>query len=296
VDRGWGPRWRPDGERIGYVCGKGYGSQSGYGEFRTVRPNGSDNRCELIDSTSTNTGMFSWSPDGRSVCWIRYFSEQCQELFVYELATGKSRQLTFDKKTIRDVCWAPNDQILFSSNKTGNFNVWMVPSSGGSATQVTKGAGPDYFLDISRDGSKMLYLQQQSAAHIWIAGTDGSVPRQITFDDAHLWRVSFSPDGNEVFFGFAPPAGSEKGSLVCSIDRDGKNRKQLTSGEETINNPMMSPDGRWVIYGRHALSAPSDSSMVYVLDARNPGTPKLVGKGTPMRWVDEKTFISWGSL
>jgi hypothetical protein len=212
---------------------------------------------------------------------------------VYELATGKSRQLTFDKKAIPGVCWAPNGQIIFSSNKTGNFNLWTIPSTGGSATQVTTGAGPDYWMSISRDGSKLLYLQQQSVAHIWIAGTDGSTPRQVTFDDAHLWRVAFSPDGKEVLFGFVPPAGFEKGALVCSIDREGRNRKQLTAGEETISNPIMSPDGRWIIYGRHALSAPSDSSMVYLIDAKNPGTPRRVGKGAPMLWVDEKTFISW---
>jgi len=213
---------------------------------------------------------------------------------VHELATGKARQLTFDKKNIRDVCWAPNDQIIFSSNKTGNYNLWMVPASGGSATQITKGAGPDYSMKISRDGSKLLYRQQQYLSHIWIAGTDGSNPHQVTFDDALVWRVSFSPEGDEVLFGFSPPVGYEKGSFVCSVDRDGRNRKQLTSGEESINNPITSPDGRWIIYGRHSLDTPSDSSLVYLLDAKNPGTPRLVGKGSPMRWVDDRTFISSG--
>lgn len=293
ADRGWGPRWRPDGQRIGYICGKGWGSQSGWAEFRTVRPDGSDNRCELVDSTSTNSERFSWSPDGRSVCWIRYFSEECNELMIYELSTGKARQLTFDKKDIRDVCWAPNDQIIFSSNKTGNYNLWAVPASGGVPTQITKGAGPDYDIEMSSDGSKLLYREEETISHIWIAGADGSDPRQITFDDLFLWRPSFSPDGKQVLFGFAQPVGSNKGDVVCSIDRDGTNRKQLTSGEERINNPIMSPDGRWIIYGKHPLSTPTDSSMVYLLDARNPGTPKLVGRGAPMRWVDRTTFVSW---
>jgi Tol biopolymer transport system component/predicted Ser/Thr protein kinase len=295
VDRGLWPRWRPDGQRIGYLCGQGYGSQSGKAEFWSVRPNGTDNRRELIDSSgsTTQTRPFSWSPDGRSVCWIHCVSEQSQELVVYELSTGKARQVTFDKKGISDVCWAPNGQIIFSSNKTGNYNLWMVPGSGGEETQITKGAGPDKCMKISRDGSKLLYLQQQSISHIWIAGTDGSNPRQITFDDVDLWRVSFSADGKQILFGFSQPVGAKEGALVCSVDRDGRNRKQLTSGEESINNPIMSPDGRWIIYGRHSLSTASDSSMVYLLDAVNPGTPRRVGRGAPMRWVDEKTFVSW---
>jgi serine/threonine protein kinase/dipeptidyl aminopeptidase/acylaminoacyl peptidase len=292
VDNGVDPRWRPDGQRVGYVREKGYGSQSGKAEFWTIKPNGSDNRCELVDSVSSQTRSFSWSPDGQSICWIRYVSEQCQEVMVYELSTGKARQVTFDKKEITNVCWAPNDQIIFASKRSGNFNLWMVPASGGTATQITKGAGPDHSMEISRDGTKLLYCQRQFLGHIWIAGTDGSNPHQITFDDAFLWRVNFSPDGKKVLFGLALPIGSTEGSLVCSIDRDGSNRRQLTSGEETINNPLQSPDGRWIMYGRHALADPVDSSRVYLIDAENPGAPRRVGKGVPIRWIGEKTFIS----
>jgi len=76
-----------------------------------------------------------------------------------------------------------------------------MPASGGTATQITKGAGPDEYVKISRDGSKLLYYQAQQTSHIWIAGTDGSNPHQITFDDAFVWRVAFSPDGKEICSG-----------------------------------------------------------------------------------------------
>jgi dipeptidyl aminopeptidase/acylaminoacyl peptidase len=169
----------------------------------------------------------------------------------------------------------------------------MMKASGGSPAQITKGAGPDESMGLSRDGAKLLYRQEQFIGHIWIASAEGGNARQITFDDAYLWRVSFSPDGKKVLFGFSSPIGSAEGYSVCSIDRDGRNRKQLTLGGESVSNPMMSPDGRWIIYGRHSLSTPHDSSMVYVLDANILGTPRLVGKGHPLRWVDEKRFISY---
>jgi serine/threonine protein kinase len=289
VEQGWGPRWRPDGERIGYLLDKNMGSQSGKAEFWTIRPNGSDARCELVDSVSTEVVRFSWSPDGRSICWIRSFYDRYTDLSVYRLSTGRARQLTFDKKDIKDVCWASNGQILFSSNRSGNYNLWMVPSSGGTITQITRGTGPDYSIQISRDGSKILYRQRQSIDHIWIAGTDGSHPRQITFDDSFIFRITFSTDGKEILF----PVRLKDGSVVCSIDRDGRNRKQLTSGEELVNNPFMSPDGRWIIYGRRSIDSPIDSLMVYLIDAWNPGTPKLSGKGIPLRWIDERTFLSF---
>ncbi len=292
VDAGVFPRWRPDGQRIGYVRGKDQKNQSGKAEFWTVKPNGSDNRRELVDSVSNRPTKFAWSPDGQSICWKRVFSEQRREIFIYELSAGKERQVTFDKKMIFDVCWASNDQIIYASDRSGNWNLWMVPASGGSATQITKGAGPDYGVDISRDGSKLLCQQQQEVSHIWIAGTDGSNPHQITYDDVFLWRVAFSPDGKEIVFALNRPLGF-KGNVVCSVDRDGKNRKELTSGEEWIGNPLPSPDGRWIIYGGYPLGEPQDSMKIYLIDAKSPGMPKLLYKGCPMGWVDEKTFISY---
>ena len=296
VEGGVYPRWRPDGERIGYVCKKNLGSQSGKMEFWTIKPNGSDNRREMVDSLSIDVRWYmwsySWSPDGQSICWIRYFSGQYGEVFIYELSTGKERQVTFDKKHIWHVCWASNGQIIFSSDRSGNYNLWMVPASGGSVTQVTKGAGPDHEVDISRDGSKLLYHQQQTTSHIWIAGTDGSNPRQITFDDVSNWRVAFSADGKEIVFASAQPQGSKKGVRVCSVDRNGRNRRELTSVEESIGNPIPSPDGRWIVYGGYTLNEPRDSMKVYLIDAKNPSTPKFVCKGCPFHWVDEKTFIS----
>jgi len=290
VEQGSTPRWRPDGQRIGYLRGRNNGSTSGKPEFWTVKPNGDENRRELVDSLSIRTGSFAWSPDGQSVCWVRAFSETCRELIVHELSTSKERQLTFDKKIITDVSWASNDQIVFASDRGGNFNLWMIPASGGSATQVTRGAGPDYSADISGDGSKLLHFQQQWTSHIWIAGTDGSNPHQITFDEVQLWRVAFSPDGKEVVFAQVV---TKKGALVCSIDRDGGNRRDLASGEGPVSNPVPSPDGRWIIYGRRPYAAPRDSSMVYLLDAKKPGAPRLVARGLPIRWVDEKTFVSF---
>jgi Tol biopolymer transport system component len=293
VDAGRLPQWRPDGQRIGYMRVKDHKSLSGKTEFWSVKPNGSDNRRVLIDSVSDTPAPFAWSPDGQSICFQKRFSRLWREIFMYELSTGKERQLTFDKKMILDVCWAPNDQIIYSSNRSGNYNLWMVPASGGPAMQITKGAGPDYGVDISRDGSKMLCLQQQEISHIWIAGTDGNNPHQITFDDVFIWTVAFSPDGKEIVFAYYQPMDEEKGAFVCSVDRDGGNRKILTSGEEGLGNPLPSPDGRWILYGGYPISASRDSMKIYLIDAKNPGIPKLIGKGCPMIWIDEKTFVSF---
>jgi len=110
------PRWRPDGQRIGYVRGT-LNSQSGKAEIWSIKPDGSDDRCELVDSTSGRARHFSWSPDGLFICWVGDFSEQSNELVVYELLTKKATQVTFDnRKDISDLYWAPTTRS--SSDRT----------------------------------------------------------------------------------------------------------------------------------------------------------------------------------
>ena len=77
------------------------------------------------------------------------------------MKSGEERQLTFDKKNIDDVAWTRNGFIIFSSNRGGNTNLWVVPAEGGTPVQLTKGSGPDIGLSVSGDGQKLVYLQQQ---------------------------------------------------------------------------------------------------------------------------------------
>jgi Tol biopolymer transport system component len=237
--------------------------------------------------------MFTWSPNGESICWIRDYSDKYQEILRYDLSTKKARQLTFDQKKITDLRWTYNNQIIFTSNRSGNMNLWMLPASGGSLTQITTGTGPDNSLEISRDGSKLLYYQMQLICHLWIAGIPRDNPHQITFDDAEISDITFSPDGKEVLFTLAQPVGSKRGSVLCSIDRDGKNRKQLTAGDEIISDPLISPTGHWIIYSRQSLEELEDSSRVYIINKKNPGIPRMVDKGVPLCWIDDKTFIRY---
>ena len=292
VERGSDARWQPDGKRIGYLRDKNGGSQTGKAELWTIKPDGSDNRCELVDSVSIIAEGFCWSPDGQSICWIRNFNNEYNNLVVYSLSSRETCLVTFDKEDIRDVCWALNDQILFSSNRSGNRNIWMVPASGGIITQITKGVGPDNSIQISRDGSRLLYRQSQYIGHIWIAGIDGSNPHQITFDDAYIFIAVFTPDGKEVLF----PITSKQGTHLYSIDRDGKNRRQLTllaTTEESFTMPTISPDGRWIVFGKFPRTSPVDSTVVFLIDVKSPSIPKPVGEGIPNCWIDEKTFVSF---
>src|SRR5262249_29211807 len=111
-------------------------------ELWSVGVDGKDNRLEYVDSLGSRGRIsFSWSPDGKSFAWIRSYPEGHQELFVVSRGGARERQLTFDRKNIDEVFWTLQNNIVYSSNRTGNSNLWMVRASGGPPVQITKGQG-----------------------------------------------------------------------------------------------------------------------------------------------------------
>ena len=126
-------RWRPDGQRIGYMKSAGQGDQaaSGKHEFWSVGADGQDNRLEFVDTISvTANSRFSWcySADGASVGWIRTNERLFQSIIIHDLATGNERFLVGGDERMDDISWTANNEIIYSSNKSGNTNLWTIPA------------------------------------------------------------------------------------------------------------------------------------------------------------------------
>lgn len=280
-----GPQWRPDGKLIGYI--RPPTRVSLVQTFRTVQPDGSNDRSVFADSIRGESGVFAfcWSPDGQSIAWLRNFEGENSEIFIRHLETGAERQLTSMKVRIDEVSWANNGQILFSSDKSGNRDIWAISERGGDVQQITRGPGEDYPSRISADSRRLVYRQEQTISHLWTAGVDGQNARQLTVDDQLFAEPSFSPDAKRIVFtsGLGDPFWSERHIFMMQSDWSG--RTQLTSGNTTDRNPSWSPDGAMIAYASHPRHSTDDTTRIYWLDATALSTPHLIGKGHSVKWV-----------
>jgi Tol biopolymer transport system component len=293
AETGFSARWRPDGQLIGYIRNGRYfaPTESRKREFWTVKPDGSGNRLTFVDSLSYlfSASDFDWSPDGKSVAWLRGYPDR-EEIVVRDLKSGTERQLTDFRMYLSGIAWASNDRIFFSSAKSGGMNIWMVPAQGGEAVQVTKGTGPDYRARVSCDAKKLLYSQSREIHHIWTVDVDGGNARQLTFGNQSLGGPSISPDKKRIAFFTYSEDVPHPTFHVFTMNSDGSNRIQLTSGDAAYFNPVWSPDGEHITYCSYRIDEPVDSSRVYLMNVSDPGTARIIGEGVLAWWINDEVL------
>ena len=302
VDTGYGPVWRPDGGRIGYMRYGGPGpfaSISGKPEFWTIRPDGTDKKLEFADTLSREvlTLCYAWSPDGNSVAYLSTRAGNTQEVFIRNLRTGSDRQITHLNSKIDNTSWANNGWLFFSSNKGGTTNLWIVDPQGGEPVEFTKGTTPYLNASVSRDCRTILANQRMQVSTLWVADIQGQKATAITSDDRLYSTPSFTPDDNRIVFAMGSADPMAWIQEIYTMDRNGEDRQQVTSGDQNAMYPLCSPDGKWIAYASFENGAytsfVSGRAKCFVVNVTNPVQSKQVGENIPILWLDNESFLAY---
>ena len=281
-DNGLGGEFTPDGKRITYL-GR---VPDGAGGLWSANVDGSDKQLLGTERRSVIGGRasFAWSPDGGAFVFLRNFSTAegtVQELVTRELGSERELQLTHDAKNIDEVWWTAGGLILFSSNRGGATNLWAIPAVGGTPVQITRGPGPDIAVRASRDGRRVLYLQQAEFGSIQVADGDGSNAREITPGDQSVESPRFSPDGRIIAYIARDPDPIKSGSSIFLVDRDGQHRRRLAQTPAHTTSLAWSPDGRKI-----ACEYRDSVPHVGIVDVETIGPVSEVGRGVLRQWLD----------
>jgi Tol biopolymer transport system component len=153
-----------------------------------------------------------WSPDGSSIVYQGRdaASYGVGDIFVLDLATGTSRQVT-DLGQQQHQWWflspsfAPNGRsIIFHRPREQGplvWDLWSVPATGGEASLVRRNAG---FGVYSPDGGSIAYLSpigsDFTGAELMVVGAGGGTPRALVQRNGIRWP-RWSPDGTRIAYG-----------------------------------------------------------------------------------------------
>ncbi len=109
-------------------------------------------------------------------------------------------RVTFDEGLQFGATWSPDGRYLaYSSDRGGEFQIWVVQVSGGDPVQVTRGQGPNWEPDWSPDGKYIAFRAEAGKGGIFVVPALGGagMERKIA-DFGFLPR--WSPDSSQILF------------------------------------------------------------------------------------------------
>jgi len=125
----------PDGSKIAMVLSKG-----GSPDIYVANADGSG----LVQLTKTREDESSpcWSPDGKTIC---FYSRTGRGLYTVPASGGAMKRLTTaGVSNATEPDWSPDGKTIVFTSLMGDFNICIVPATGGSATVLTTGEDPSW--------------------------------------------------------------------------------------------------------------------------------------------------------
>jgi Tol biopolymer transport system component len=163
---------------------------------------------------------------------------------VSDLGMGKPELLTSGLSIDRQPVFSPDGRrLMFSSNRSGNVDIWIMDLDSGRTSRLTDDAAGDWDPAFTPDGQSMLWSSDRSGnMEVWMASIDGSGARQITQDGVDAENPTMTPD--EQWIIYSSSADERRG--IWKIRPDGSDATLLASGPYLV--PEVSPDGRLALF------------------------------------------------
>jgi Tol biopolymer transport system component len=199
------------------------------------------------------------------------------------LGTKPQRVLTRGQGRDRQPAYSPDGaRVLFSSNRSGNVDLWTVDRSTGVLQQLTDDRANDWDPAFTPDGRHILWSSDRSGnMEIWMAAADGSRARQITHDGVDAENPTMTPDLQWIVYASA----NDRGLGVWKIRSDGSDATHLLETAGVV--PEVSPDGRYALFVRNI-------GQLYLTRAVDIETGEIVDFGTQITAPARARNITFG--
>jgi serine/threonine protein kinase/Tol biopolymer transport system component len=158
-----------------------------------VEAGGNASRAKQITSGKYDGDTLSWTADGR-IFYTALSGEQ-SDIFSVNTDGSANKQVTADAYLEGLGCVSRDGRYaVFSSNRSGNFNIWRMDLENGEQKQLTQGTEIDSQPGCSPDGQWVLFRSlRQGKSTFWRVPLAGGAPEQVS-DKSSTW-AAVSPDG-----------------------------------------------------------------------------------------------------
>jgi tricorn protease len=217
------------------------------------------------------------SPDGKTIAF-----GYKGDIYKVEAAGGTAVPLTLHEAQDMMPVWSHDGKyIAFSSDRYGNFDVFVMPSSGGIPTRITYNSAADFPFDFSPDNTQLIFgsARNVQASNVRFYSPRlfqnlYSVPvkggRPILISGAGMDRAHYNSKGNQIVFedrkGYEDPWRKHHTSSVTrdiwTMDVKTSQYKKISNFEGEDREPVFSSDDQSIYY----LSEKNGNQNIYKKD------------------------------
>ncbi len=175
--------------------------------------------------------------------------------------------------------------IGFASNRSGNFEIWLMDWDGANQRQITHHNALSILPSWSADNERMVYTSfARGTSDMYIISRRGGARVRVPTGLNLNTSATFSPISNDIAF-----VGSVAGNPdIYVVKDDGTNIRRLTHESSIESTPEWSPNGRQISF----TSGRSGSPQIYTMDADGASVQRISFEG---EWNDDATWSPDGT-
>jgi Tol biopolymer transport system component len=241
------PACAPDGKTVAFTrLLKGFG-----GQIYTLGLSPEGKAAEeprAVSWAATDASSAAWTNDGRELVYQRVAKDGLWRTRAFEKSAVRHHRL--ELTGIENPAISRDGHSLVFSNGRSNLDIARSDISASLREPHTEPVISSTRLDmnakLSPDGRRIVFDSERSGAQeIWIAGVDGSAPRQLTnFVNAVNGGPNWSPDGTWIAF----DSHRDGQSQIYVARADQPEIRQVTTGSAENALPSWSRDGAWLYF------------------------------------------------
>jgi TolB protein len=181
--------------------------------------------------------------------------------------------------------------VAFTSNRNGNYDVWVKDLTTGSERALTATREDEYAAVLSPDGSRVAFSFANSKWPIFVVPFSGGSVTQLCSEcgEPRTWL----PDSQGVLYQWLTPSGA---SAISVLRLSGETQTLVQSRESALYSPSVSPDGKWMAF--IVRTPPNDHRAAVVLlhgeTAAPPSDWIFVTESGP--WINKPRWAPGGDL
>jgi Tol biopolymer transport system component len=218
--------------------------------------------AEFVEPTPQATVPSPAGLRGRIVYHARMGTDN--QIFVLDLATGRTTQLTSTGDNL-EPAWSPDGRQIVFACSVGEFvQLCVMDADGGNRRQLTDRKSMNFGPDWSPDGKRIVFVSNEHRPYaIYLLELETGQVRRVLPNQGNESAPKWSPDGSRILYAANRQMAFGK-SFIFSVKPDGTDERQLTTfGRD--DRPAWSPDGKRIVFRRELFQSSLFSGVEIVI-------------------------------